>query len=257
MHNGSRSQVILALIGALIVGGTLGLLGSGGSILTVPILVYVLKRDTSVAIPESLAIVGSIALLAALRHAAAGRVRWDAFFTFSIGGALGAFGGAKIAEHVPGGIQLIVFALVMALAAWRMLRPKRTVRESKDSPSIALLAVAGLGVGVMTGFVGVGGGFLIVPALTLIARLPMHSAIATSLAIIPTSAAAGLIGHAPLEGLDWQIVGMFIAAGFIGSQIGSRAGAKLPQATLKRVFGAFLIPMACLILFRELTKLLS
>jgi hypothetical protein len=249
--------MIAALLGALIVGGTLGLLGSGGSILTVPILVYVLGRDPSVAIPESLAIVGSIALLAALRHAVGGRVRWDAFLTFSVGGALGAFAGAKIAEHVPGGVQLIVFALVMALAAWRMLRPKRTGSDSQEPAPMALLGVVGLGVGVMTGFVGVGGGFLIVPALTVIARLPMHAAVATSLAIIPTSAAAGLAGHAPLDGLDWQIVAIFVAAGFLGSQVGGRVGARLPQATLKRVFGIFLIPMAGYILIRELMKLLS
>lgn len=249
--------MIVALLGALVVGGTLGLLGSGGSILTVPILVYVLGRDAEVAIPESLAIVGSIALLAAIRHAAAGRVQWNAFFTFALGGTLGAFGGAKIAEHVPGGVQLVVFALVMALAAWRMLRPNRTAKKIETTPHLALLALAGLGVGVLTGFVGVGGGFLIVPALAIFARLPMHSAVATSLAIIPTSAAAGLAGHAPLTGIDWQIVGLFIAAGFVGTQIGSKLGTKLPQATLKRIFGVFLIPMACLILFRELSKLLG
>ncbi len=249
-------ELLLAIVGALIVGGTLGLLGSGGSILTVPILVYLLGRDAEIAIPESLAIVGAIALSAAVPHAIGGRVRWRAFVAFAVGGVLGAYAGARLAEFVPGGVQLVVFALVMGLAAWRMLRPKAATQEEREPAALALLSVTGLGVGVMTGFVGVGGGFLIVPALVLIARLPMREAVATSLALIATSAASGLAGYG-LEGIDWATVGVFIAAGFVGSQIGGRVGSRLPQATLKRAFALFLIPMACLILVRELLELLA
>ncbi len=250
------ADLLLAVLGALIVGGTLGLLGSGGSILTVPILVYILGRDAGVAIPESLAIVGSIALSAAIPHALAGRVRWDAFGSFAVGGTLGAFGGAKLAEHVPGGLQLVVFAIVMGIAAWRMLRPKPTVKEDAHTASLPALALTGLGVGVLTGFVGVGGGFLIVPALVLIARLPMHAAVATSLSLIVVNCAGGLLGHG-LGGIDWRTVGVFVAVGFLGSQVGGRVGTRLPQATLKRAFAIFLIPMACLILVREGMKLLG
>jgi len=248
--------VILAVLGALIVGGTLGLLGSGGSILTVPILVYILGREKDIAIPESLAIVGAIALTAAIPHAVAGRVRWNAFVAFAAGGAAGAFLGAKVAAHVPGGVQLVVFAVVMAIAAWRMLRPKPQANDDDDASPLPLLALTGLGVGVMTGFVGVGGGFMIVPALVLLARLPMREAVATSLALIVVSAASGLAGYG-LEGIAWKEVGIFVLAGFAGSQIGGRVGSRLPQATLKKVFAVFLIPMACLILVRELMELTS
>ena len=248
--------MILAVLGALIVGGTLGLLGSGGSILTVPILVYLLGRETDIAIPESLVIVGAIALTAAVPHAIAGRVRWKAFVSFALGGVAGAYLGARLAAHVPGAVQLVVFALVMAIAAWRMLRPAPSVKEDLPPAPLPLLALTGLGVGVMTGFVGVGGGFMIVPALVLIARLPMRQAVATSLALIATSAASGLAGYG-VAGIDWRMVGIFVLAGFAGSQIGSRVGARLPQATLKRAFALFLIPMACLILVRELLELAS
>lgn len=248
------ADLLLAVGGALIVGGTLGLLGSGGSILTVPILVYLLGRDAEVAIPESLAIVGVIALSAALPHAVAGRVRWGAFLSFAVGGTLGAFGGAKLAALVPGELQLVVFAVVMATAAWRMLRPKPTATVDAAPPPLPLLALTGLGVGVLTGFVGVGGGFLIVPALVLIARLPMREAVATSLALIVVNCAGGLTGYG-LAGIDWATVAVFGVVGFVGGQIGGRVGARLPQATLKRAFAIFLIPMACLILVRELMEL--
>ena len=248
--------MILTIIGALVVGGTLGLLGSGGSILTVPILVYLLGRSASVAVPESLAIVGSIALLAAIPHAKAGRVHWPAFWAFSAGGALGAYTGALLAELVPDALQLIVFAGVMGIASWRMLSPSPADPSPTPRARWLVLGATGLGVGVLTGFVGVGGGFLIVPALAIMARLPMQQAVATSLSLIPVSAAFGLAGHLPIEGLDGALVGIFVVAGFLGSQVGSRAGARLPQATLRRVFAVALIPVALFILSREALELL-
>ena len=130
------------------------------------------------------------------------------------------------------------------------------VNASAERPERPLLALTGLGVGVLTGFVGVGGGFLIVPALVLIARVPMREAVATSLSLIVVGAFSGLTGYG-IEGINWSTVGVFVLAGFAGSQIGSRVGARLPQATLKKAFAIFLIPMAALILVREVMELTS
>jgi uncharacterized protein len=248
-----------AIAGAVLIGVSLGLLGSGGSILTVPVLVYLLGQPEKIAIASSLAIVGAIAAVGAAQWARSGLVAWRSVAWFGIPGILGTVGGAWMSALVTGATQLIVFAIVMLLAAGFMLRPPGIpVAGASPLPPRALRWVVadGLAVGALTGFVGVGGGFLIIPALVLLGRLDMHRAVGTSLVIIALKSFAGFANYLPVlagEGLavDWQVISVFSTIGAVGSFIGNRIGARVPQAALRRGFGAVLIPMAIYILWRS------
>ena len=182
----------LALIGALAVGLSLGLLGSGGAILTVPVLVYLVGHGEKAAITESLAIVGAISLAGAGVAARRRRIDWHSVLVFGPAGMLGAFLGALASRWVSGGIQLLLLSVLMLAAAAIMFR-KPPVAERPRRPHPAALALNGLLVGVATGLVGVGGGFLIVPALVLLVGLPMPVAVGTSLSIIVLNSLTGFV----------------------------------------------------------------
>jgi hypothetical protein len=252
--------MILAWLGALSVGLSLGLLGSGGSILTVPVLVYVMGQDEKVAIAGSLAIVGTVALSGGLVFARRGGVHWRSVLYFGLPGMLGTYLGAWLSTPVSGRVQLVVFAIVMLLAATLMLKgPHRsTVSSSSADRSRAKIGLEGLAVGMLTGFVGVGGGFLIVPALVLLGGLSMHLAVGTSLTIIALQSATGFLKHLDvLEGLglqlDWQVLGIFSAVGVVGGFIGRAIGNRVPAQNLRKVFALFLIVIALAILGRSWT----
>ena len=171
--------------GAVAIGVSLGLLGSGGSILTVPVLVYLIGQDEKVAIAGSLFIVGTIALAGSLQYLRARLIDWRNVAIFGIPGMVGTYLGAFLAAYVSGIVQLTLFAVVMLLASYLMLRPIELEHLSDSEPRHPWkIAIDGLVVGVITGLVGVGGGFLIVPALVLLGRMQMHRAVATSLVII-------------------------------------------------------------------------
>jgi hypothetical protein len=257
-------MTLAAWIGALAVGVTLGLLGSGGSIVTVPVLVYLLHQPEKVAIAGSLGIVGGIAVVGGGIAAIRRRVDLRSVVLFGLPGMAGTYGGAWLAGFVTGATQLIVFALVMLLAAGFMLRPRPAPPpadgRSQGAPAV-VLAIEGLGVGALTGFVGVGGGFLIVPALVLLGRLPMHVAVGTSLAIIALKSFAGfwkyldVLAEAGLA-LDWRVIVTFTAVGAVGSLGGNLIGGYIPQARLQRVFAAFLIAVGAFILWQSAPRLL-
>jgi uncharacterized protein len=261
--------MIFALLGALAIGISLGLLGSGGSILTVPVLVYALHRPEKIAIAESLAIVGSIAAVSAIPYALRREVRWRRVAWFGGAGIIGAYFGAALSHPVSGAIQLAVFALVMLVAAAFMIRapqaradaaPVDVSQPPRIRPPGWIVALHGLIVGLITGFVGVGGGFLIVPALVLLGGLDMRRAIGTSLCIIAINAAMGfakqLDGLTKLElPVDWKIIGIFIAVGSVGSFAGNFLGSRINQRLLRRAFGVFLIVMGAYILARQLRTL--
>ena len=259
--------MIYIILAALAVGLSLGLFGSGGSILTVPALIYLLHHDDKVAIAESLAIVGSIALIIVLPYAKARLVDWRLALRFGLPGMAGTYLGAWLAAFVPGYVQLFVFAGVMVLAAVQMWRKSRSnIANSQQSAaanrSNMKIGIDGLGVGILTGFVGVGGGFLIVPALVLLAGLAMRQAIATSLLIIAMNSAIGLIKHLNVlndmgTSIDLRTIGLFIAVGVIGSFIGKRLSDKLPQRAMQRGFAFFLILMAGFILVKETASLIA
>lgn len=264
--------MIYAVLGALLIGVSLGLLGSGGSILTVPVLVYLLGRPEKLAIAESLAIVGGISLIGAAQYTWRRRTRWRYVLFFGVPGMGGAYVGAIAARHVAGPVQLAVFAVVMLAAAWAMLRGGLGKRRATDEPggeaphlsgaAVVEVVVMGLGVGLMTGFVGVGGGFLIVPALALLARLPMREAIGTSLAIIFLNSLAGFLKHQrllPELGLhpDWAMIATFVAVGGVGSVAGGMVSARVNQKLLRKVFAVFLVLMGVFILVREVPKVIG
>jgi len=182
--------VFLAVIGALAIGLSLGLLGSGGSILTVPVLHYLVGQPEKLAIGGSLMVVGLIAAAACIPYAVGRQVDWRSVAWFGVPGMAGAWLGASLAHWVPGPVQLALFAAVMLISAWRMLSGGLAGATREEPRRLAVLA-GGTGVGVLSGLVGVGGGFLIVPALVLLAGVPMVDAVGTSLAIIALNAFTG------------------------------------------------------------------
>lgn len=258
------------ILGALAIGLTLGLLGSGGSILTVPVLVYVLGHDDKAAIAESLAIVGTIALIGMLPYARRQQVDWRSVAFFGIPGMGGTYAGAWLAKFVTGPVQLVLFAVVMLLAAVVMFRKSRTTGSASLSNSDATAAqhavwkiiLEGLFVGVVTGLVGVGGGFLIVPALVVLGGLPMRLAVGTSLVVVALKSFSGFLKYlgvvSSLGGhVDWQTIGIFAAVGIVGSLVGNALSQRVNQQALKRAFAGFLVVMGLFVLGREVPHVLA
>lgn len=248
---------ILAWPGAVAIGISLGLLGSGGSILTVPVLVYLIGQDEKVAIAGSLFVVGTIALVGSLQYLRAKLVDWHNVMVFGLPGMVGTYLGAALAAYLSGIMQLTLFAGVMLLASWFMLRPIDLEAPGEHKPRATWkIAGDGLGVGVLTGLVGVGGGFLIVPALVLLGGMAMHRAVATSLVIIALKSYSGFYKYTDvLEAqnleLDWNTLMIVTGLGIAGSFVGGKLANRLPQATLKKSFGIFLIVMGIYILIRS------
>ena len=252
----------LAIPGAIAIGISLGLLGSGGSILTVPVLVYLIGQDEKVAIAGSLFIVGSIALTGSLQFLRAGLIQWRSVVIFGIPGMAGTWFGAYLAAWVPGITQLALFAIVMLIASWLMLRPPNLEAAEPTPRAVWKIATDGLIVGVITGLVGVGGGFLIVPALVLLGGLTMRQAVASSLVIIALKSFSGfykyldVLAQQNLE-LDWRTLLLVTVLGIAGSFAGSHFAKRVPQDKLKRGFGYFLIVMGIYILIRSVPTVLG
>jgi len=253
--------MLLAWVGAVLIGVALGMLGSGGSILTVPILIYLVGEPEKLAIAESLAVVGLIALVGAVPYGLRRQIDWKSVIWFGLPGMAGTYLGAYLSQWLPGTWQLGLFALVMLLAAYFMFRPQKPSERHPRKRSPFKIALEGLGVGVLTGLVGVGGGFLIVPALVLLGGLPMHLAVGTSLLIIALKSGAGLYKYLhllPQQGysIHWDVVLLFAALGVAGSFLGGRIAAGIPQHGLRRGFAGFLVLMGVFILWQNLPKFL-
>ena len=248
--------MFIAWFGALAIGLSLGLLGAGGSILTVPVLVYLVGQVDKVAIAGSLAIVGGISLVGALPYIVKRRVDWRSVILFGLPGMAGTYGGAYLAQFVSGTFQIIVFGVLVVLAGVLMIRPVQ-VKDTAATPQVYWkIAAEGLVVGIITGFVGVGGGFLIVPALVLLGGLPMHIAIGTSLLIIALKSLSGFYKYLDVLStlqlsLDWEIIRLFTVLGILGSFAGSLVSTQLPQQTLRRTFACFLFVIGTSILWQN------
>ena len=258
------SPIVIAL--AMVVGLSLGLLGGGGSILTVPILVYAAGLAPKEAIATSLVVVGATSLLGVLGHVRAGNVNLRVAGIFGVVAMTGTYLGTWLARFVSGPVQLVLFAVVMLLAAFFMLRGARSTSAGAAGPSLvpptvrmplAPVVVAGLAVGALTGLVGVGGGFLIVPALVLLLKLPMKQAIGTSLLVISMNAATGFIGYAGQVAISWGITVGFAAAAAAGILAGSMLARSFSASTLRRAFALFLVGMGFFILYQNRLALLS
>jgi uncharacterized membrane protein YfcA len=238
------------------------MLGSGGSILTVPVLVYLVGQPEKLAIAGSLAIVGLISMVASLPYIRAHQVDWRYVLLFGVPGMVGTYGGAWTSQFVSGALQLTVFALVMLAAAYLMLRPLCVNSESDRPHSFIKIGAEGVAVGWLTGFVGVGGGFLVVPALVLLGGLSMLRAVATSLVIIAMKSFAGFFKYLDVmqtEGLelDLDVILVISTIGIVGSFVGSTFAHRIPQEKLRRTFGIFLIVMGGFILYQSVPGLLS
>ena len=244
---------LLAWPGALAIGLSLGLLGSGGSILTVPVLVYLVGQDEKLAIASSLAIVGIIAIVGSIPYIRRREIDWRNVWLFGIPGMMGTYFGAWSATYVSGLFQLTVFAIVMIAAAFLMLRPLDLENSTGRIRSRGHIAMDGLVVGAVTGFVGVGGGFLVVPALVLLGGLNMHRAVATSLIIIAMKSLVGFakyasVLHANGVEIDVNIILLVTAFGIVGSFAGSAIAQRVSTEKLQQVFGIFLVVMGLYIL---------
>ena len=255
--------MIWALAGALTTGLSLGLLGSGGSILTVPVLTYLVGQDEKIAIAGSLAIVGTISLVTGIPYARAQLVDFRSVTFFGLPGMAGAFLGAILSSFVPGVVQLGVFALLMMAAAVFMFRsvPMKPEVEACD-PTVFRLGVQGLSVGVVTGFVGVGGGFMIVPALVLLGGLSMRRAIGTSLFIISLNSLTGFLKHLDIlhalgEQLDWRVIGVFSVLGVVGGFVGKAVSVRIPQHRIRRGFAVFLVAISLFIIAKSVPEIVA
>lgn len=239
---------------ALLVGVSLGLLGGGGSILTVPLLAYVAGMDAKQAIATSLLVVGTTSAVAAVSHARAGRVQWRTGLIFGVAGMVGAYGGGLLARFIPGTVLLIGFAVMMIATAVAMLRGRKEVGPADPHHRIPVPKVIaeGLVVGLVTGLVGAGGGFLVVPALALLGGLPMPLAVGTSLVVIAMKSFAGLAGYLSSVTIDWKIAGMVTAAAVVGALLGARLTALVNPDSLRKAFGWFVLVMSSVILAEEI-----
>ena len=245
---------------AFAVGFVLGLLGGGGSVLTVPILIYALHVPVKPAIATSLCVVGLVAFIGFLTHARQGTVAKRVAFIFGPFAVASAYAGARVARHVSGEVQLVVFALISLIGSVMMFRGtfrKGDVPEDApykrqiDARTFLLLALEGTGVGFLTGLIGIGGGFLIVPALVLVAKLPMRLAVGTSLLVITMNALSGFAGYVGIVPIDWKLVGWFSGIAAIGSITGTLLSKRVPQRRLKQVFGVLLIGVSLYVLYRR------
>ncbi|KAB1139914.1 sulfite exporter TauE/SafE family protein [Streptomyces luteolifulvus] len=237
------TAVVLALLAGGVVGLALGALGAGGSILTVPALIYLLGFSPAAATTAGLVIVIVTSVTALLGHARAGAVRWRAGLLFAAAGLLPAAVAGALSSRLPQPVLTLMFAALAGLAALRMLR--RRAPRGSGRVSAVRAAGAGAGLGAVTGFLGVGGGFLAVPALVTVLAVPMSAAVGTSLLVIVTNALVALAARAfTAVDVDWALITPFLATAVLGAWDGRRLTAKVSAATLQRVFGTVLLGVA-------------
>jgi uncharacterized membrane protein YfcA len=250
-------MIVLGYALAALIGLSLGLMGGGGSILTVPIFVYVLGFDPKLAIAMSLPVVGITSLVGALGHWRAGNVRLRTALLFGAIAMVGAFAGARLAVFVSGVFQLSLLAVVMLAAAISMFRSARrsgtgaSAGNDERPMSLPLLIPVAMGVGLLTGLVGIGGGFLVVPALVLLGRVPMKKAVGTSLLVIAMNSAAGFAGYLGTVQVPWGFMAGFTAVAIAGILGGTALVRFVSQRALKQAFAVFLLVMGTFILYKN------
>ena len=253
--------MLLTLSLSIIIGLLLGLLGGGGSILTVPMLVYLLKVDPKTAIATAFVVIGSSSLIALIPHAKRAAVCWKSGLSFGLSGMLGAFSGGRLATHFPNDLLMLFFGVICLLTGLLMMRGNQRQPSTNHAEPIRLcplklpllkLLINGFLVGGLTGIVGIGGGFIIVPALTLLVGLTLQGAIGTSLLIIAMNSAAGLIGYSSQISLDLELTLLITAGTVFGSLVGGYLSNYLPAQTLKRSFGVLVILVALYVLYQTI-----
>ena len=257
--------IVIGHILAVAIGISLGLIGGGGSILAVPILRYVMGLDPKVAIAMSLGIVGTVSLIGVIPHWRQGNVNLKTAIIFTPPAMLGSYLGARLTDlpFITETFQLICFGIVMLIAGIFMIRKdnKNTIvkdlyfpnkyEKQKHKYSWLAIPAEGLGVGILTGFVGVGGGFLIIPALVLLGGIPMKQAIGTSLAIIVFKSATGFLGYFDRVNLDWNLMISFTIAASLGTIYGAYLTRFVNSKQLGKLFGYFVFAVAIFVLIQR------
>jgi uncharacterized protein len=261
----------LGLLLAALIGLSLGILGGGGSILTVPIFVYVLGYGVKEAVAMSLAVVGTTSLAGAAGYWRAGQVNLRVALVFGGVAMAGTYLGARLAVHLSGAAQMTLFALVMLAASFFMFRGRKPMAEAEegaddgepDAPPpapadegpvhmpLGLIVAEGVAVGVLTGLVGVGGGFLIVPALVLLGRLPMKQAVGTSLLVIAMKSSTGFAGYLGQVEVPWPFLAAFTAVAVAGIILGTYLVRFVRPHALQRAFAVFLLVVGVFILYQN------
>lgn len=262
---------LFGFIGALLIGIVLGLIGGGGSILTVPVLVYLFMEDPVMATAYSLFVVGTSSLVGALRNMQKGLVDFKTAIVFSIPAFVSVYVTRKyVVPAIPESLFTIAnfevtksigimlfFALIMLLASYSMIKDKKEEIAKKDIDvkyNYLLIMIEGVVVGFLTGIVGAGGGFLIIPALVLLAKLPMKTAVATSLLIIAVKSLIGFLGDVQNLNIDWMFLGFFTGLSVLGIFFGIWLNKFIDGAKLKKGFGWFVLLMGIFIVYKELTQ---
>jgi uncharacterized membrane protein YfcA len=245
-------MLAVAAILAGIIGILLGLLGGGGSILTLPMLVYVVKLDPKEAIASSLFVVGTTSIVGVIAHARAGRVVWRVGALFGVAGMAGAYLGGRLAHYVPSTVLLVMFAAMMLLTSMAMLRGRKQGSTETRDVAVGKALVLGFFVGSISGLVGAGGGFLVVPALSILGGLPMPRAVATSLLVITMQSLSGFMGHVAHVSLHWPLLALVTSASIAGSLLGARLAKRANPDTLRKSFGWLVLAMGVFLLGKQL-----
>ena len=247
---------LIGLFFALLIGFSLGLMGGGGSILTVPVLIYIMKLPTKTSIALSLAIVGITSFFGVLGYIKHKYVDFKIAAIFGPMAIGGTYLGARMSVLLSAQFQLILFAIIMLLASISMLKGNKVLDSQENSEGTFKLTpflLQAFIVGIVTGVVGVGGGFLIVPALTFLSNLPLKKAIGTSLLIITFNSISGFLGYIQLVEIPWDILTKFSILSIIGIYIGIYAVNYFSPRILKKIFALFLLFMGALIIIQNLS----
>jgi len=255
-------MTLVGVVLALAVGLVLGLLGGGGSILAVPIFLYIFHVPPKPAIAMSLVVVGMSALVGFLTHWRQDTVNVRIAVLFGVLAMAGAFAGARVARFVPAPVQLMLFGAFAFSAAIMMLRdslrrPRAVSAPGDGSPPLRfspMLGAQAVAVGVLTALIGAGGGFLIVPALVLMANVPVKEAVGSSLLIIAMNASSGVAGYLGQVAFDWRLVGWFTSVAAIGAVAGTQFMRRLPAARIKQGFAIMILVLGTYLVIRRLTQ---
>lgn len=257
MHAPGLLQDLLAIVSGSAVGFSLALLGGGGSILAVPLLLYVVGvHDPHIAIGTSALAVALNAFANLIPHARDGHVRWKAAFTFATAGIIGAYVGSSIGKAVNGQHLLVLFAILMLVVAALMVRPRKNGAESAypRPHMVPRLGAVGLGAGGLSGFFGIGGGFLIVPGLMFASGMEIINAIGTSLFSVGVFGLTTAVNYAFSNLINWPIAAEFIGGGVVGGWLGAMGARRLARTrgALNKIFAAVIALVAVYMLIKAL-----
>jgi uncharacterized membrane protein YfcA len=253
-------HLVIGLFLSGLIGLSLGLIGGGGSIITVPVLVYVMGVEPHEAVGMSLAVVGATSLVASLLHYRSMILDIRVGLLFGGAGVVGAIVGSPLTVLLTPAALLLVFAALMVLIAVLMLRRKTAAASPSDEPTpinVRNSLLAGFGVGVLTGFLGVGGGFLIVPALMMFGGLNMKEAIGTSLFVIFLNCVAGLIGHATQNNFDWGLTTLITSLAIAGAGAGTFLSHRVAPQKLQKGFAVVVLLVAVFLVTKNYSVLMG